>query len=139
MQLYSRVPQAEGIIVRNSGFRPQCFSSLQVVVVASIFALRRTNHTELVGTMGSFLSCNRRKKKPENTDNDHQRETAGDTKAEDVLYASIDHGNADPNRPVRDIEDNDCDYAVVNLPQNTTNTAKHNITEDSSDDYVLMG
>ncbi|KAF4109360.1 uncharacterized protein si:ch211-214p13.7 [Onychostoma macrolepis] len=90
--------------------------------------------------MGSFLSCNRRKKKPENTDNDNQRETAEDTKTEDVLYASIDHGIVSPNRPARDnVEDNDCDYAVVNLPQNTTDKAKHKINEDSSDDYVLMG
>ncbi len=57
-----------------------------------------------------------------------------------MLYASIDHGNISPNRPVRDnVEDNDCDYAVVNLPKITTDTAKHKITEDSSDDYVLMG
>ncbi|RXN18164.1 hypothetical protein ROHU_007803 [Labeo rohita] len=61
------------------------------------------------------------------------------TLTEDVLYASIDHGNISPNRPVRDVDDNDCDYAVVKLPQNTTNTVKHTITEDSSDDYVLMG
>ncbi|XP_043085573.1 uncharacterized protein si:ch211-214p13.7 isoform X2 [Puntigrus tetrazona] len=87
--------------------------------------------------MGSFLSCNRRKKKPENTDNDNQAET----ETEDVLYASIDHGNVDPNRPVREnAEDNDCDYAVVMLPQNAANTAKHKgAVEDSSDDYVLMG
>ncbi|XP_042586798.1 uncharacterized protein si:ch211-214p13.7 [Cyprinus carpio] len=90
--------------------------------------------------MGSFLCCNRRKKKPENTDNDNQTETAADTKTEDVLYASIDHGNISPNRPVRDnVEDNDCDYAVVKLPQITTDTSKHKIIEDSSDDYVLMG
>ncbi len=63
-----------------------------------------------------------------------------DPQTEDVLYASIDHGNISPNRPVRDnVEDNDCDYAVVNLPKITTDTAKHKINEDSSDDYVLMG
>ncbi|KTG03234.1 hypothetical protein cypCar_00022569 [Cyprinus carpio] len=77
---------------------------------------------------------------PYRTYNDNQTETAADTKKEDVLYASIDHGNISPNRPVRDnVEDNDCDYAVVKLPQITTDTSKHKIIEDSSDDYVLMG
>ncbi|KTG02633.1 hypothetical protein cypCar_00027168 [Cyprinus carpio] len=87
--------------------------------------------------MGSLSSCNRRKNKPENADNDHQRETA-DTKTEDVLYASIDHSDISPNKPVRDVDDNDCDYAVVMLPQNI-DSAKLKSNEDCSDDYVLMG
>ncbi|XP_059355316.1 uncharacterized protein si:ch211-214p13.7 [Carassius carassius] len=91
--------------------------------------------------MGSCLCCDQRKKKPENTDNGNQRETATDTKTEDVLYASIDHASISPNRPARDnvVEDNDCDYAVVRLPQNTADMSKHKSNEDSSDDYVLMG
>lgn len=58
---------------------------------------------------------------------------------EDVLYASIDHTNINPERPTRDLEDTDCDYAVVMLPQKTTDVAKQKSSEDCSDDYVLMG
>lgn len=58
---------------------------------------------------------------------------------EDVLYASIDHTTINPERPIRDLEDTDCDYAVVKLPQKTTDIAKQKSCEDCSDDYVLMG
>ncbi|CAM4605898.1 unnamed protein product [Leuciscus chuanchicus] len=86
------------------------------------------------------LSCKRRKKKLESAeDNDKQRATAADTRTEDVLYASIDHTTINPERPNRDLEDTDCDYAVVKLPQKTTDMAKQKSSEDCSDDYVLMG
>ncbi|XP_067265780.1 uncharacterized protein si:ch211-214p13.7 [Chanodichthys erythropterus] len=86
------------------------------------------------------LSCKRRKKKHESAeDNDHQRETTAGTRTEDVLYASIDHTTINPERHIRDLEDNDCDYALVNLPQNTTDISMHKSSEDCSDDYVLMG
>lgn len=52
---------------------------------------------------------------------------------EDVLYASIDHNDLKPERQLREVADNDCDYAVVKIP------AKHKSNEDCSDDYVLMG
>ncbi|XP_077073085.1 uncharacterized protein LOC143723997 [Siphateles boraxobius] len=85
------------------------------------------------------LSCKRRKKKLESADNDNQRATAADTRTEDVLYASIDHTTINPERPIRDSEDTDCDYAVVKLPQKITDMAKQKSCEDCSDDYVLMG
>ncbi|XP_039539578.1 uncharacterized protein si:ch211-214p13.7 [Pimephales promelas] len=86
------------------------------------------------------LCCKRRNKKLERAeDNDNQTATAADTKTEDVLYASIDHTTIHPERPVQKLEDNDCDYAVVKLPQNTTDMAKQKSNEDCSDDYVLMG
>lgn len=62
-----------------------------------------------------------------------------DPQTEDVLYASIDHTTINPERRIRDLEDNDCDYALVNLPQNTTDITRHKSSEDCSDDYVLMG
>ncbi|KAK7153792.1 hypothetical protein R3I94_007222 [Phoxinus phoxinus] len=86
------------------------------------------------------LSCKRRKKKLESAeDNGNQRATAVDTRTEDVLYASIDHTTINPERPIRDMEDTDCDYAVVKLPEKTTDMAKQKSSEDCSDDYVLMG
>ncbi|XP_706329.1 uncharacterized protein si:ch211-214p13.7 isoform X1 [Danio rerio] len=85
--------------------------------------------------MGNFASCKRRKKKPEEAA--EPKDTASDSRTEDVLYASINHSNINPERPIPNLEDNDCDYAVVKLPQETTH--KHKSTEDCSDDYVLMG
>lgn len=55
---------------------------------------------------------------------------------EDILYASIEHRNPISERQQRDVEENDCDYAVVKIPDKTKDTHKSN--EDCSDDYVLM-
>lgn len=60
---------------------------------------------------------------------------------EDVLYATIDHGDEripghGTNTGRRDSMDNDCDYAEVKLP---SEIAKKSInSEDCADDYVLM-
>ncbi|XP_063069013.1 uncharacterized protein si:ch211-214p13.7 [Engraulis encrasicolus] len=58
---------------------------------------------------------------------------------EDVLYATIDHGNSSckrgKNEAARAVEVDDCDYAIVRIP--TKGMVK--IKEDGSDDYVLMG
>lgn len=57
---------------------------------------------------------------------------------EDVLYATIDHGDeklAGHGVNRRD-SDNECDYAEVKLP---CETAKKSLnSEDCADDYVLM-
>ncbi|XP_067299507.1 uncharacterized protein si:ch211-214p13.7 [Pseudorasbora parva] len=89
--------------------------------------------------MGNLSCMPRKKKHGRSEDNDHQRETTAGTRTEDVLYASIDHTTINPERPFRELEDNDCDYAVVKLPQKTTDMGKHTTSEDCSDDYVLMG
>ncbi|XP_051997973.1 uncharacterized protein si:ch211-214p13.7 [Xyrauchen texanus] len=83
-----------------------------------------------------------RKKKPQEGDIGNQNDTARNTETshtEDILYASINHSNVKEEKPLRDFEDNDCDYAVVKIPGALTNPTKHKDTDDCSDDYVLMG
>ncbi|KAG5282976.1 hypothetical protein AALO_G00036860 [Alosa alosa] len=55
---------------------------------------------------------------------------------EEVLYATIDHGNGKKaGNMVQVVEGDDCDYAIVKIPSED----KLSIREDCSDDYVLMG
>ncbi|KAL2081049.1 hypothetical protein ACEWY4_022902 [Coilia grayii] len=66
-------------------------------------------------------------------DRDTQKDAAP---KEEVLYATIDHGNGKTaGNMVKTEEADDCDYAVVKIP--TEN--RPSIKEDCSDDYVLMG
>ncbi|XP_051566527.1 uncharacterized protein si:ch211-214p13.7 isoform X2 [Myxocyprinus asiaticus] len=89
--------------------------------------------------MGNSFS-KRRKKKPQETETGNPNDTATMTSpTEDILYASINHSSVKAEMPLRDLEDNDCDYAVVKIPDEMTNPTKHKDNEDCSDDYVLMG
>ncbi|KAL7865335.1 hypothetical protein SRHO_G00105820 [Serrasalmus rhombeus] len=54
---------------------------------------------------------------------------------EDVLYATIDHGEKQAPRMLRDSV-SDCDYAIVQIPSNTPCKSESN--DDGADDYVLM-
>ncbi|KAG9349001.1 hypothetical protein JZ751_029318 [Albula glossodonta] len=60
----------------------------------------------------------------------------GKTSKEEVLYATIDHGDADRQRTVVNNDDDGCDYAVINIPSGPAQKAA--IREDCTDDYVLM-
>ncbi|XP_035377909.1 uncharacterized protein si:ch211-214p13.7 [Electrophorus electricus] len=78
--------------------------------------------------MGNLSCYNRRKgtsKKDEQT-----------SPNEDVLYATIDHGEKQTTRPLSNPGDTDCDYAIVRLPCAPSDNPENN--EDCADDYVLM-
>ncbi|XP_042565749.1 uncharacterized protein si:ch211-214p13.7 [Clupea harengus] len=94
--------------------------------------------------MGNLICGAGRKKtseaKNESDDNTNADNTGKDTPGtqpkEEVLYATIDHGNGKKaGNVMRIVEGDDCDYAVVNIPSED----KLSIKEDCSDDYVLMG
>ncbi|MGH0143455.1 UNVERIFIED_CONTAM: hypothetical protein FKN15_000406 [Acipenser sinensis] len=53
---------------------------------------------------------------------------------EDVLYATIDHGDPANSRKTVVMSDN-CDYAVVSLP---SVKKRNNSNEECNDDYVQM-
>lgn len=57
---------------------------------------------------------------------------------EDVLYATIDHGDEKTSRHKanRRDSDNDCDYAEVKFPSEAAKKSTN--SEDCTDDYVLM-
>ncbi|KAL7882112.1 hypothetical protein AOLI_G00089610 [Acnodon oligacanthus] len=54
---------------------------------------------------------------------------------EDVLYATIDHGEKQTPRMLRDSV-SDCDYAIVRIPSDVPSKSENN--DDGADDYVLM-
>ncbi|XP_049341125.1 uncharacterized protein si:ch211-214p13.7 [Astyanax mexicanus] len=78
--------------------------------------------------MGNFLFCGGRKEKSK------EGETDQESPKEDVLYATIDHGDTPALRQLRD-SGSDCDYAVVKLP---CEIASKSDNDDGADDYVLM-
>ncbi|XP_065149409.1 uncharacterized protein [Paramisgurnus dabryanus] len=91
--------------------------------------------------MGNCLtrcsSTEKSKMKEETADNEDQSDTNKKTSGnEDILYASIDHNNPKSEKQQRDVEENDCDYAIVKMPDKTKD--RHKSNEDCSDDYVLM-
>ncbi|KAK6309714.1 hypothetical protein J4Q44_G00195950 [Coregonus suidteri] len=86
--------------------------------------------------MGNYMCGTLRKKKNEDED-DGDNHSSPDNKEEDVTYATIDHNNAKTTGFIEDSGDNDCDYAILNLP--TGPTHQPSIKEDCADDYVLMG
>ncbi|XP_037395052.1 uncharacterized protein si:ch211-214p13.7 [Pygocentrus nattereri] len=77
--------------------------------------------------MGNLI-CSRGKKEQSN-----EGEQA--SPKEDVLYATIDHGEKQAPRMLRDSV-SDCDYAIVQMPSNTPCKSESN--DDGADDYVLM-
>ncbi|XP_066562997.1 uncharacterized protein LOC136751350 isoform X3 [Amia ocellicauda] len=82
-------------------------------------------------------NCNSRKrhrryKTGEGTDSDDQN-NEGKSNKEDVLYATIDHGNKGCSATIMDSSD-DVEYATVIIPSELKFSSK----EDCNDDYVLM-
>lgn len=79
--------------------------------------------------------CSRQKK-------DEKVDTSNDNKAnEDVTYASINHTNVQGSRRTKATIDNDCDYAIVNIPAALQPEAVSECSskDECTDDYVLMG
>ncbi|XP_036430095.1 uncharacterized protein si:ch211-214p13.7 isoform X2 [Colossoma macropomum] len=76
------------------------------------------------------LSCYRGRK-----EQSKEGETEQESPKEDVLYATIDHGEKQAPVPLRD-SGSDCDYAVVRVPSDVPNKSENN--DDGTDDYVLM-
>ncbi|KAL6484378.1 hypothetical protein MHYP_G00064230 [Metynnis hypsauchen] len=79
--------------------------------------------------MGNLI-CSRGKK-----EQSKEGETEQASPKEDVLYATIDHGEKQTPRMLRDSV-SDCDYAVVRVPSDVPSKSENN--DDGADDYVLM-
>ncbi|XP_062390771.1 uncharacterized protein si:ch211-214p13.7 isoform X2 [Sardina pilchardus] len=87
--------------------------------------------------MGNLV-CSARRKKASEANNESDDKVDKDTSGpkEEVLYATIDHGNGKKTgNTMQIVEGDDCDYAIVKIPSED----KLSIREDCTDDYVLMG
>ncbi|KAM9343033.1 uncharacterized protein KZ484_015659 [Pholidichthys leucotaenia] len=87
--------------------------------------------------MGNCTSVPKKKKRGASAPD----ENSTDNKPrEDVTYAAINHTTSKGSRRTREKNDNDCDYAIVNIPTvyqcqaESDDSSKDNCT----DDYVLM-
>ncbi|KAG7463381.1 hypothetical protein MATL_G00175960 [Megalops atlanticus] len=88
--------------------------------------------------MGNQL-CGILKKKEDADDNDGgtaNRENDEKSSKEEVLYATIDHGEGGAPGNIRESGDDSCDYAIITMPSGLAH--KPSIQEDCADDYVLM-
>ncbi|XP_033181707.1 uncharacterized protein si:ch211-214p13.7 isoform X2 [Anabas testudineus] len=79
--------------------------------------------------MGNCTSGIKKKKKGDSAVDDKKP-------TEDVMYASIDHTSKGA-RPSRETNDDDCDYAIVNVPAALESECSSK--DECTDDYVLMG
>ncbi|XP_047457738.1 uncharacterized protein si:ch211-214p13.7 [Mugil cephalus] len=85
--------------------------------------------------MGNCISRQKEKRKGDSDDKNT------DNKADDVMYASINHTTAKVSRRTRATSDDDCDYATVNIPAADPPAVESECSskEECADDYVLMG
>ncbi|KAG7215811.1 hypothetical protein INR49_021934 [Caranx melampygus] len=88
--------------------------------------------------MGNCTSGIRKKTKGNSAADDKGR---ADKPTEDVTYASIDHSTAKGFRANTVQPDNDCDYAIVNVPAalQMEHESDCSSKDECADDYVLMG
>ncbi|XP_042282293.1 uncharacterized protein si:ch211-214p13.7 [Thunnus maccoyii] len=84
--------------------------------------------------MGNCTSGTKKKRKGDSADDKSGTENKPN---EDVTYASIDHSSIQGSRRTRETTDDECDYAIVNIPAEPVSECSSK--EECSDDYVLMG
>ncbi|XP_035810701.1 uncharacterized protein si:ch211-214p13.7 [Amphiprion ocellaris] len=88
--------------------------------------------------MGSCTSGLKKKSKGDFSPDNKSRDNKPN---EDVTYASINHSTSKGSRRARINTDDDCDYAIVNVPAAPQPDPESECSskEECADDYVLMG